>query len=301
MKILENDEPQICRLRIELTGSSPLIWRLVNVPLDFSLGQLHEVIQVVMPWDDYHLHEFMVGNKHYGEPDPEAGIDFLDEDDITLEQVFKGKINEIEYIYDFGDGWQHSITCESVFPAELDIEDYPICIDGAMACPPEDSGALFGYYRKLKILNNPDHDEHEDIKAWMPEDFDPQYFDIDETNVVLEIGLFPDEELDEIDQAIHETLCQTCAWCSEEFEDETPALSLFLKASSKADIEPLKGTFTTFPVGEDQRDIAAYVVPDDTQAKKQGKDIAILLCSEKCAEELHQALTYTFGPPVPPS
>jgi hypothetical protein len=49
----------IYQFRITLTGSDPPIWRLIQVP-DQTLGQFHEVIQVVMGWEDYHLHQFVI-------------------------------------------------------------------------------------------------------------------------------------------------------------------------------------------------------------------------------------------------
>jgi len=38
---------------------------------DFTLAQLHRVIQAAMGWLDYHLHEFKVADRAYGVPDPD--------------------------------------------------------------------------------------------------------------------------------------------------------------------------------------------------------------------------------------
>ncbi|MCB1074038.1 MAG: plasmid pRiA4b ORF-3 family protein, partial [Simkania sp.] len=48
---------------------------------------------------------------------------------------------------------------------------------------PEDSGGPFGYLEKLKILKNKKHPEHEEILEWMGQDFDPEYFDLNEVNI----------------------------------------------------------------------------------------------------------------------
>ena len=56
---------------------------------------------------------------------------------------------------------------------------YPICIDGARACPPDDCGSSPGYYRLLKILSDPEHDEYESMKTWAG-DFEPERFDKEE-------------------------------------------------------------------------------------------------------------------------
>jgi hypothetical protein len=44
----------ILQLRISLRGQSPPVWRRVLVPEHMTLGQLHNVIQVVMAWTDEH-------------------------------------------------------------------------------------------------------------------------------------------------------------------------------------------------------------------------------------------------------
>lgn len=48
----------IARLHIQLDDIEPLIWRRVEVPLTISLKGLHDVIQAVMLFEDYHLFEF---------------------------------------------------------------------------------------------------------------------------------------------------------------------------------------------------------------------------------------------------
>jgi hypothetical protein len=58
----------------------------------------------------------------------------------------------------------------------------PACIDGARACPPEDSGGPFGYSEKLLALANPEDDENDELREWMGEDFDPERFELDVVN-----------------------------------------------------------------------------------------------------------------------
>ena len=41
------------------------------MPLSLTLKSLHDMIQRVMGWEGYHLHEFRVGEERYGSPDPE--------------------------------------------------------------------------------------------------------------------------------------------------------------------------------------------------------------------------------------
>ena len=52
----------IARIRIELNGIDPTIWRGVEVPLTTSLKGLHDVIQAVMPFENRHPFLFNVGD-----------------------------------------------------------------------------------------------------------------------------------------------------------------------------------------------------------------------------------------------
>ncbi len=52
-------------LKIELIGIKPPIWRRILVPNDISLDILHSVLQGAMPWQDYHLHEFEIGEDRF--------------------------------------------------------------------------------------------------------------------------------------------------------------------------------------------------------------------------------------------
>lgn len=68
---------------------------------------------------------------------------------------------------------------EKLLPREKDI-DYPVCIAGARACPPEDCGGIGGYAHFLEIIMDPEHEEHEEMLGWVGGDFDPEHFDIEE-------------------------------------------------------------------------------------------------------------------------
>jgi hypothetical protein len=58
------------QLRIELLGVKPLIWRRLPVPATIELHGLHGVLLRTRGWAGGHLHEFVIGDDHYGEPDP---------------------------------------------------------------------------------------------------------------------------------------------------------------------------------------------------------------------------------------
>src|SRR2546430_14987174 len=62
---------EICQLKVTLLGTSPPIWRRLLVPADLTLAQLHDVLQAAMGWEDSHMHEFSIGQRRIGRPDPE--------------------------------------------------------------------------------------------------------------------------------------------------------------------------------------------------------------------------------------
>ena len=54
---------EIATVRIELRHTDPLIWRQVEVPTSITLKVLHDIVQAVMGWFDYHLWEFTIGKQ----------------------------------------------------------------------------------------------------------------------------------------------------------------------------------------------------------------------------------------------
>ena len=48
----------VYQLKITLMGVRPQVWRRFQVPETTTLAQLHSVIQAVMGWEGYHLHQF---------------------------------------------------------------------------------------------------------------------------------------------------------------------------------------------------------------------------------------------------
>ena len=54
---------------------------------------------------------------------------------------------------------------------------YPICLKGERACPPEDCGGIPGYFALLEIIKNPNHEEYDKWMAWLGGEYDPEYFD----------------------------------------------------------------------------------------------------------------------------
>jgi len=176
---------KILQLKISLKEIEPKIWRRVLVEDSISFYELHEVIQKVMSWEDYHLFKFEFNNISITPPD--AG--FLEEDEKDPKKV---KVNEFVnsekqkflYIYDFGDNWEHSIIVEKILKKN-DSKEYPICIAGKRAGPPEDCGGVWGYEEILGILKDKKHLEYKEKIEWLGEDFDSEEFDIIDVNAFL--------------------------------------------------------------------------------------------------------------------
>lgn len=179
---------KILTLTITLDYLEPPIWRRVEVPNYMTLGDLHIIIQSAMGWQRCHMHEFIVKKQRYSESmafeDLFADDLAMDEQQVRLSEVLKRKRSKLKYIYDFGDSWQHTVVVDSIEDPEPG-QAYPRCTGGARSCPPEDSGGVGGYARMLQIVEDPNHPEHENYKAWLGEGFDPEAFDRDEAEFVL--------------------------------------------------------------------------------------------------------------------
>lgn len=171
----------IYQLKISLKYAKPPIWRRVTVPADFTLAELHGVIQIAMGWMGGHLHGFDAGYVTYGELDPDWPDDMEDEAGVKLNELLTEEKQKILYTYDFGDDWEHAIELEKILTSDT-ASPKPKCITGRRACPPEDSGGMYGYYELLEIINDPEHPDYNEMVEWVEEDFDPAFFDIDGVN-----------------------------------------------------------------------------------------------------------------------
>jgi hypothetical protein len=176
----------IYQIKVTLTGSKPPIWRRIQVRSDITLAKLHDIIQTVMGWYDYHLHQFIVAGIYFGVPDPDYGdwVDMRDEKKMRLNQITTSQGFKFAYEYDFGDSWEHTLLVEKILPPEEGVQ-YPVCVKGRRACPPEDVGGIWGYYGFLEAIQDPNHPEYDMYLEWVGGEFDPEAFDLDEANAAL--------------------------------------------------------------------------------------------------------------------
>ena len=159
----------VYRLRIDLKGAKPPIWRRVEIPGDLTLAALHDVIQTVFEWEGYHLHVFETAYGDFGDGDVDLGHGL--DGEVTIEQVLTGPGAKLTYVYDYGDYWEHVVRVERTYQGDPEVP-YPRCIGGRRAAPPEDCGGLWEYQESLR--------EHGDAGA--------DVFDRDELNRRLNDG-----------------------------------------------------------------------------------------------------------------
>ncbi|SFE96917.1 pRiA4b ORF-3-like protein [Nitrosomonas sp. Nm166] len=179
----------IYQLKVTLKGIRPPIWRRFLIASTASLADVHTILQIVIGWTDSHLHEFTKGRDRYGMPDEDFPEDIYDEAKYRLDQVLKEEKEKLIYTYDFGDGWEHDVVLEKILPFEADAK-LPLCLKGSRACPPEDIGGVPGYAMFLEAISDPKHPEHDSMLEWIADDtgdtFDPERFDLDEVNNLLQ-------------------------------------------------------------------------------------------------------------------
>jgi hypothetical protein len=169
----------IFQLKVALKMSRPQIWRRVLVPSNIPMDELHLVFQAALGWTNSHLHSFKIDSLEYSlsyEPGDLTDLKMLDEYRIPLDSLINKVGTKFEYTYDFGDDWQHTVTFEKRLDVNPDLK-YPLCIDGKMACPPEDVGGTYGFAQFRRIMRNPQHREYAEYIDWVGYVFDPERCD----------------------------------------------------------------------------------------------------------------------------
>ncbi len=184
---------QVFQFKITLLGIKPSIWRRIQVK-DCTLDKLHEHIQTAMGWTNSHLHRFEINGERFGDPELlDDGFDDFECLDSTATKISEivpeeGSRFRFRYEYDFGDGWEHEILFEGCVQAETKGR-YPLCVEGARACPPEDVGGVGGYEEFLEALADPQHEQHDDFVKWSGGNFQPETFDPKQATKDMKRGL----------------------------------------------------------------------------------------------------------------
>lgn len=170
----------IARLKITLDDVTPAVMRRIEVPLAIRLDRLHAVLQAALGWTNNHLWEIRARDTGWGPRDPYGGFGDgpLDASKAMLLSVVEDMgVKTLKYLYDFGDGWKHTVKIERIIDAEPGAL-YPRLVDATGRCPPEDIGGARGYAEFLEVIADPDHERHDEMTEYYDAEFDPQAIDV---------------------------------------------------------------------------------------------------------------------------
>ncbi|MFS0718946.1 plasmid pRiA4b ORF-3 family protein [Arthrobacter sp. 1P04PC] len=204
---------KLLRARVHIVGSKPKIWRLFEVDSSLYLDEFHDVLQVIMGWENSHLHSFTERNPNtpgrgrtqarswapvYVRAEDDDGW-YLPEETAQLGKVLNEGSTPLFYEYDFGDGWLHRIDwVETVKKTSDDV--HARVIRGKRRCPLEDSGGIGGYEDLIATLAGPhavdesDREHVQGLHEWAQgtaqrsggeETFDPAHFNLVKVNEEL--------------------------------------------------------------------------------------------------------------------
>jgi hypothetical protein len=171
----------IACLKINLDDVKPAVLRRIEVPFDIRLDRLHLTIQAAMGWTNSHLYEIRAGDVGWSTPYPDQdwASDFLDARKARLGKVIEDVgTKTMRYLYDFGDGWEHTIKIERLVDPEPGTL-YPRLLEAKGRCPPEDVGGPWGYGEFLEAIADSKHERHRELKEWFADDFNPHVVDVD--------------------------------------------------------------------------------------------------------------------------
>ena len=161
-------------LRVELLDVEPKVLRRLVVPHDIRLSDLHAALQTALGWTNSHLYEFKIAGRGYGVPADEAmGEPMIDSGRVALMDAIRRTTRVFEYIYDFGDHWQHVVTVEKLGGTWDGPVGQVALLEAVHRVPPENVGGAPGYADFLAAMADPAHPEHSDIRKWAGKDFDP--------------------------------------------------------------------------------------------------------------------------------
>ena len=179
-------------LRIKLRGISPSIWRKIQVPSSVKLTSLAEIILDAMGWWNSHLHQFVSkGRRDIYRTAQKHGDDFFLTashwgGDYSIAHLLQQPKDKVLFEYDFGDGWEHEVVLSKV-------EDYADgekaevhLLGGKRACPPEDCGGVWGHQELCEVMAHPYTTRAKELKQWLGYKFDPEDFDKEDTECILE-------------------------------------------------------------------------------------------------------------------
>lgn len=181
----------VYQFKVKLVDTKPAIWRQFVVHYAHSFQELHHIVQAVMGWETMHAYQFTVGKMVLTDEESAEMLrqhgtkHVVDAAKVLLNDLLTKQGQTFTYLYDFGDRWKHKIVLEEIHRVD-ELPDFPICLDGERACPPENNGGTLAYDELLEILQDPTDFEYEELRERVGEAFDPDAFSLATVNRELE-------------------------------------------------------------------------------------------------------------------
>lgn len=157
------EDPALLTLRVDLHDAVPPIWRRLELRSDLTLKEVHGILQTAFAWFDAHLWRFAAGGHPFDrdsqlflcEYDVDEGEDEgLPASQVRLDELLQSSGDRLNYLYDYGDGWELGLRLESVRPAG-DGSPPARALGGRRAAPPEDCGGLTRAEDLAEVLPDP--------------------------------------------------------------------------------------------------------------------------------------------------
>jgi Plasmid pRiA4b ORF-3-like protein len=101
-----------------------------------------------------------------------------------LATILASGMTEFDYVYDFGDNWEHRIIVEQTGKAETGAK-YPRFLGGERCCPPEDRGGPPGYFDFIENIARKSSKKAKGALEWYGGPYDPDDIDVEQINVTL--------------------------------------------------------------------------------------------------------------------
>jgi hypothetical protein len=188
--------PVRLRIRVDVVGAQPQLWRRLTVPSNFRLDAVHEVLQIAFGWANTSTHRFSVGERWdlwagraiLSSGEVESDAPGMPESELRLDQVIAKPGDVLRYRYGAADQRELRIKVEAVeYLRKTDAGAH--CLAGRRAGPPEGAGGIRSYDHLLAVVAGPDgadRGELADVTEEIAQRASDDRFDWEEVNRALE-------------------------------------------------------------------------------------------------------------------
>ncbi len=166
---------EIARLCVEIDDVAPRVLRIIEVPIDARLDDLHFVLQIAIGWQNGHAFEFRAGPNVWGSADRDSPSELRPAQSATLADILAVDAC-FSYNYVLGEDWEHTVRLLERAAASPDTR-YPNLVHAEGRCPPADIGGPTGYETYLHSIADPNSAHHADMIDFDTPDFDPHAAD----------------------------------------------------------------------------------------------------------------------------